>query len=130
MRIVFDSDVIVAAIATRGICAGLLEHCFENHEIYACGDLLAEVRYALRYTVKVHPLTLNECMGLLRGAVRMVEPLYLPFPPREEPPAIAAARAARAHYLVTRNEHLLAKGAPHGIRIVEPRAFWSVLRAG
>lgn len=33
MKLVLDSNVIVAAFATRGLCGSLFEYCLESHEV-------------------------------------------------------------------------------------------------
>ena len=33
MRVVLDTNVLIAALITRGVCSDLLEHCFRRHEI-------------------------------------------------------------------------------------------------
>lgn len=47
MRVVLDSDVLVAAFAAHGICSAMLEYCVENHEVVLCEVILAEFEKAL-----------------------------------------------------------------------------------
>ncbi len=59
MRLVLDSNVIIAVFATRGLCHALFEYCLENHKVIVCEEILAElfedrvVRY--RFTDHVEP---------------------------------------------------------------------------
>jgi predicted nucleic acid-binding protein len=41
MRIVLDSNVIVAAFAARGLCESVMEVCLSEHEIFFSEDLTA-----------------------------------------------------------------------------------------
>ena len=43
MKIVLNSNVIIAAFATQGICLSLLEHCLYAHNIFFSEDLLKEI---------------------------------------------------------------------------------------
>jgi predicted nucleic acid-binding protein len=43
MRIVLDTNVIVAAFAARGLCADVFEVCLENHTIIISEFILSEV---------------------------------------------------------------------------------------
>ena len=38
MRVVLDSNVLIAAFTAHGSCAELLEHCVRQHEPVASGD--------------------------------------------------------------------------------------------
>ena len=43
MKLVFDTNVLIAALITKGVCAELLEHCVLQHEIVSSEIILAEV---------------------------------------------------------------------------------------
>jgi predicted nucleic acid-binding protein len=40
MKVVLDTNVLIAAIATRGLCEALFELCLEKHEFAASPPLL------------------------------------------------------------------------------------------
>ena len=44
MRILLDTNVLIAAFIARGVCHELLEHCALNHELITSNFILAEVR--------------------------------------------------------------------------------------
>ena len=43
MRVVFDSNVLIAAFATHGLCHSLFEICLRSHEIVISDFILSEV---------------------------------------------------------------------------------------
>lgn len=47
MRLVLDSNVLIAALIARGVCADLLEHCVLRHRIICSDFILEEVRQKL-----------------------------------------------------------------------------------
>ena len=44
MKLVFDTNVLIAALVARGTCNDLLEHCVRNHIVISSKPLLDELR--------------------------------------------------------------------------------------
>ena len=55
MKVVLDTNVLVAAFATQGLCHALLELCVDQHEIVLSPDILKEAVAALQKKLKVPP---------------------------------------------------------------------------
>ena len=53
MRVFLDTNVLVSAFATRGLCADLLELVLLQHELIVSRSLLRELERALRQKVKL-----------------------------------------------------------------------------
>ena len=47
MRVLLDTNVLVAALVARGICADLLEHCVRVHRVISSQELLDELEDVL-----------------------------------------------------------------------------------
>ena len=47
MKVVLDTNVLVAAFATRGLCASLVEYCLKEVDIVLSEPLLQETIKAL-----------------------------------------------------------------------------------
>lgn len=47
MRVVLDANVLIAAVATRGLCESILEMCLESHRLLLCEELLEETEEKL-----------------------------------------------------------------------------------
>ena len=43
MKIVLDTNVLVAALIAHGVCADLVEHCFLSHKVQASEAILGEL---------------------------------------------------------------------------------------
>jgi uncharacterized protein len=43
VRLLLDTNVLVAAFVARGVCAGLLEHCVRHHIVISSRPLLDEL---------------------------------------------------------------------------------------
>jgi putative PIN family toxin of toxin-antitoxin system len=133
MRLLLDSNVIVAAFAARGICAALFEYCIENHEVVLCSQMLDEIERALLRKVRVSRSVGGDVLGYLRGEVRLVSPVEIdPGVCRDKGDlaVLGAAVAAGCEYVITGDADLLSLDAHEGVRIVSPRAFWGIMKRG
>ena len=54
MRIVLDTNVLLAAFGTRGLCEALVAACLESHDLVTSDHILAELR---EHLVKAFRLT-------------------------------------------------------------------------
>ena len=47
MRIVFDTNVLIAAVVATGVCRDLVEYCTEHHDLVTSDFILSELREKL-----------------------------------------------------------------------------------
>jgi putative PIN family toxin of toxin-antitoxin system len=80
MRVVLDTNVLIAALITRGVCADLLEHCVLHHVIVTSGHILGELRDHLLGKFKYTSEEADEAVALLRTRLELVSPAMLPQP--------------------------------------------------
>ena len=127
MKIVLDTNVLIAAFIAHGACNELLEHCALNHEIVLSPFILDEFRNKL---VDKFGFTSREAGGavrLLKSRCQTVTPPPLDKPTCRDPDddnVIAAALAAACDCIVSGDRDLLALAKPFGIPIVSPAKFW------
>ena len=133
MRVVLDSNVLVAAIAARGTCAELFTHVLANHEFAIDDNLVGEVERALSEKIRVPLDRVAAFTRLLRGHATVLEPRPLGEPACRDPDddrILALCRAYDAEVLVTGDKDLLVLDPWEGLRIVVPGEFWRLDRAG
>ena len=133
MRVFVDTNVLVAAYATRGLCSDLLRLILAQHELVVSRQVLAELERALRDKIGLPEALIAEVLATLAVHLVETEPdLRSPIVLRDsdDEPILAAALAAGAAALVTGDADLLdaAPGAP--LPILSPRAFWLQQRVG
>ena len=131
MRVVLDSNVLVAAFATRGLCEAVYQLCLAKHEIVLCEPILHEVQRTLRTKLKLPAVRGTQIISLIRETSQIVKPLAVPEGSCRDPADLAilgTAAAAKADCLVTGDQDLLVLKEYAGTRIFSPRGFYDNLR--
>ena len=129
MRVVLDTNVLIAAFVARGHCHELLEHAARTHRLLTSEVILAELHDKLTGKLGVPAETVQRTLDLLRSRMTMVAISPLPAPVCRDPDddrILATAVAARADCLVTGDADLLALDLYAGIPIVRPADFWAL----
>lgn len=133
MRVCLDTNVLVAAFATRGLCADVLRTVLAEHDLVVGEVILAELRRTLVTKLKV-PVDRIEAVEAVLATVSIVPKPAAPSNLAIRDPAdrwiLATAIAGAADVLVTGDRDLLVVAADSPIPILEPRTFWELLRAG
>jgi putative PIN family toxin of toxin-antitoxin system len=131
MRVFLDTNVIVAAVATRGLCADVFRETLARHDLIASEALFIEVRRALQDKLGVPAEIVNELVALLRESAHLSEPdwmIDLSIKDRADQGLVSAAIKARAGLFVTGDRELLDLKSLGKMEIVSPRAFWERIR--
>jgi putative PIN family toxin of toxin-antitoxin system len=128
MRIVLDTNVLIAAFVSRGTCHELLEHCAIRHRVVLSPFLIAEFRTALVRKFRFPASEADEAAGLLESRFENVTPPPLRESVCRDPDddhVIAAAVTAACECIVTGDRDLPDLRAVSGVRIVSPSEFWA-----
>lgn len=131
MRIVLDTNVIVAAFATRGLCAEAFEVCITGHTLVTSEYILVEVDKNLLKKVKLPRPAVRDVIDYLRDTAEIVEPD--PVSPescrdKHDLPVIGTATKGNASVIVTGDADLLSLKSCLGVDMLTPREFWDRLR--
>jgi uncharacterized protein len=131
MRVILDSNVLIAAVAGRGLCESLLELCLEEHDMIVSEELLAEVRRNLVKRIRLPEAVASDFCRLLRNNAIMASPDAIAPGACRDPKDIyllGLSESAKAAFLVTGDKDLIESGW-HGVtKIVTPRQFWEICR--
>ena len=130
MRAVFDTNVLVSAFATEGLCARLLVRANRREFIlYIAPVIFEEFESALEKKIGLTPEEIREARLLLEEAARPVDPakrnIRVVGICRDESDhaILEAAVACRAEFIVTGDRDLLGLKEFRKIRILTPRDF-------
>lgn len=131
MRIVFDSNVLIAAFATHGLCHSLFEFCLRGHDVVVGEHILDEVERKLQKKLKVPAPFVREIRAYLEKHCSLEHPVPVPSDACRDPkdlPVLGLAVAAHAQYLVSGDADLLILKRWHETLILTPRELYDRLR--
>ncbi|OGX31898.1 MAG: putative toxin-antitoxin system toxin component, PIN family [Omnitrophica WOR_2 bacterium RIFCSPHIGHO2_01_FULL_48_9] len=128
MKIVLDTNVLVAAFAARGLCADLFSYCLLEHDIVLSQPILKEVEQVLKNKIKLPPARTREVITFLSTAAAIVRPIRLSQAICRDPDdvwVLATAKAGQAKIIVSGDNDLLVLKKFESIAILSPREFWN-----
>jgi putative PIN family toxin of toxin-antitoxin system len=128
-----DTNVLVSAFATRGLCADVFRHILAEHDRITGEVIIVELRRVLRDRIKVPAPTIAAIEQLLRDQIvvpKPAEPHPLPIRDIDDRWVLASAVAGKADVLVTGDSDLLEMASRAPLPIVDPRGFWDMVRGG
>lgn len=131
MRIALDTNVLVSAVATRGLCADVFNLVLAEHELIVGEVVLAELRKILRAKMRVPGKVIDEYVALLRQegtVVKEAGDLAIDIRDAADVAVVAEAIAGKADVLVTGDRDLLDVAGTLPIPILTPRGLWERLR--
>lgn len=125
MRIVLDTNVVVAGIVAEGLCREIVEAHLPEHRPILSGPLWEELVDKLREKFDLEADALP-ILTLYRRHATWVEVSPLEEPVCRDPDddwVLATAVTGEAEVIVTGDDDLLTLGEHEGIVILTPRAF-------
>ena len=129
MRVFLDTNVLVSAFATRGLCAELYERLLTEHDVVIGEPVVAEVLDIMRRKFRAG----KELLAKVEAELQLLEIVSaqqaaprLPIKDREDPWIIACALAGKVDYFVTGDAELLGLGKVKSMPLISPRACWEM----
>jgi putative PIN family toxin of toxin-antitoxin system len=132
MRVFLDTNVIVSAVATRGLCADVFREALVRHQLVISEMLVDEIKAVLRAKFGVPEKIVSEVIGILReGSIlsKLSPSADLPIRDPMDKALVASALKAKADLFVTGDRELLDLAKVGPLDIVSPRMFWERLKA-
>jgi putative PIN family toxin of toxin-antitoxin system len=128
MKAVFDTNVLIAAFLTEGICAKLLIRARRrDFDMILCDGILQEFKRVLKKKFAASPHEMSEALTILSAAAQDILGQTDSIAPicrdSDDDLILACARDAVADYVVTGDEDLLVLKNYEGISILNPREF-------
>ena len=132
MRVVLDPNVLLAGVATHGICEGLLALAFRDHSVVLSEHILNEL--AEHYVGKFKAT--RQQAALVVDTLRKHSEIVVPAPvspdafrDADDLPVLGTAVAGQADGLITGDKKLLKLDNYQGIPILSLREFYDRIRA-
>ena len=129
MKAVFDTNVLVAAFVSEGVCSKLLIRARKRQfQLFVSDFILEELERILTKKLAVPKAEARDAINLISEAADIIFPPGLKTTVCRDPnddAVLACSLAAEADYLVTGDSDLLALGSFQNTLIIPPRDFES-----
>jgi len=133
VRVFLDTNVLVSAFASRGLCAEVLELVLLDHDLILGRNVVRELEKALREKVRLPVVRSTEIIDFVSSEAAQIVDKAEPASANVDAAdalVLGEALASHADLFVTGDAALLRLAAIGALKIVSPRQFWEVLRAG
>ena len=127
MRVFLDANVIVSAMATRGLCGDVLREILVRNQLVISENLLDEVKLVLQRKFGVPLNLVADVIALLLDGAVMAIPTpsgELAIPNSVDRALVSAAINGKGDLFVTGDGELLSLSLTGPMNIVSPRVFW------
>ena len=131
MKIFLDTNVLVSATATRGLCADVFREVLINHQLVIAEPLLAELRNALWKKLGVPEDFISELIEILqKDSLFSSSSTHRDIDIQDSADVIilSCALNGNADLFVTGDKELLDLAKIGNMEIVSPRVFWERLK--
>lgn len=129
MRLVIDTNVLIAAFISHGACSELLEHCVLNHDVILSKFILDELKDKLTNKFKFTARDATAVVNLLKSRCSIVRTQSLPSSVSRDPDddnIIATAMSGTCVCIITGDKDLLDLKKTGDVLIVSPGQFWQI----
>jgi len=130
VRVALDTNVIVAAFATRGLCSDLLLALVAQHSVIIPEPAVTEIERAFAAKLRFPRNQIAQIAAYLRDVAEISQ--SVPYNAvakldREDAAIVSSAARAGAEAFVTGDQKVLAAGKFESMVILSPRAMWERL---
>jgi putative PIN family toxin of toxin-antitoxin system len=129
VKVVLDTNVLIAAFISHGACNELLEHCAINHEVFISSFILSEVKEKLMQKFDYTGQESDEVVTLLESRFTVVAPVELGSPvcrDLDDDTILGTALAGGCDCIITGDKDLLTLKNFRKMRIINPADFWAI----
>lgn len=133
MKVVLDTNVLIAAFAAHGLCHLVLEAVLAHHKMLLSSGVIDELQSNLIKKLKLPSQRAKEIGMFLKHQSIFMKDLpvaHLECRDKDDIKVLALAINGGAEAIVTGDKDLLVLKSIQGIPILDPRNFWILLKAG
>jgi uncharacterized protein len=131
MKVILDSNVVVAAFSSRGLCQSLFELCLDRYDIIICDHILSEIFRILHKKFKMSREKVEAIIDYLNEFCECVDYEKLENAvcrDKDDDEILALGQSINADYIITGDKNLLVLKSFNSIPIILPREFWNIAR--
>jgi putative PIN family toxin of toxin-antitoxin system len=131
MKVVLDTNVIIASLATRGLCHSVFELCLDRFEIIIGSFLINEIETNLSKKFRLPKQLIRNIIEFLSENTTSIDIDDIPQGVCRDPEdarVLALAQKSGAAYIVTGDKDLLIMKKFASSKILSPRQFWEAIK--
>lgn len=131
MKLIFDTNVLVAAFATHGICSSLFEYTLKDSEIIISEYILDELHRILIKKFKMPKKNASDIRSFLLESCKLSDytiPINQISRDINDDPILGIIDKNNIDFLITGDKDLLVLQKYKNVPIITPRQLWNVFR--
>ena len=132
MKVFLDTNVLVSAVATRGLCSDVLREVLRHHHLIISPELLTELESVFRKTLGLPQNIIFEFIEVIKQDSQLSVPsllLNVNIRDKDDLLMLSSALNGGADLFITGDKGLLGLQSIRNMGIVSPRMFWERLKA-
>jgi putative PIN family toxin of toxin-antitoxin system len=127
MKILLDTNILIASFITHGMCSDLLDHCIHYHKLITSEFVLNEFRENLIRKFKYTKEDIEQAIDLLLLKMEIVTPVMLENQVCRDPDddmVLGTAISGSVECVITGDKDLLSIKQFNSIDIISPSEFY------
>ncbi len=131
MRVFLDTNVLVSAVATRGLCADVVREILVSHQLVVSFPLIAELKNILHTKIGIPQEIISDFIEVLNQDSILSETTKLTtidINDKDDILILSTALNGNSELFVTGDKELLEPGKIQSMEIMSPRRFWETLK--
>ena len=131
MRVFLDTNALISAFITRGLCADIFRIILSEHDLILSTHVLSELEVVLKQKIILPQNQITSILKFLRTfeiVTNHTLPKKIELRDENDIPVLAAALNSLSDIIVTGDKDLLDVSDKYGIKIVNPRIFFQIIR--
>jgi putative PIN family toxin of toxin-antitoxin system len=132
MNVFLDTNVLVSAVATRGLCADVLREVLRHHHLIISHELLSELEKVFHKVLGLPENIISEFIEVIEQDSQVSTPsplLDVNIRDKDDLFMLSSAWNGGADLFITGDKELLEFRSIKNMDIVSPRMFWERLKA-
>ena len=127
MRVLLDTNVLVAAFATHGVCQDVFQLVLSEHHLVLGEANVEELERVLATKLRMPLAQVQEVVEFVREHAEVIvptAPAEWPVRDADDRWVVAAALAGKVDVVVSGDKDPLEDSVEDQLRVVSPRSFW------
>ena len=126
MKILLDTNVLIASIISHGVCFELFKYCIRNHTVIGSSYIVNEFTKNLAHKFKYAQTEVDEAMHVIFEKIKIVEPENIEIKKikdKDDLFIVGTAIAGKCACIISGDKHLQELKKAGKVDIIKPSEF-------